>query len=54
MFRILLVLGFFIFMTALTIAQESIAAVLFGAGVLLTGNELCKRTNWMDEEGDET
>ena len=47
---VVLLLGYCIYMLALTIVNESMAAMLFGVLVLVLGNALCKATNWMDKE----
>ena len=54
MLRIVAGLFFCIYMLAWTIVNESLVALLFGVLVLVLGKALCKHTNWMDEEGDET
>lgn len=47
---IILLLGYCIFMLALTIVNESTAMLLYIVLVWVLGRALCKATNWMDKE----
>ncbi len=46
-------LGYCMYMLALTIVNESMACWLFGFGVLLLGNKLCRATNWIKDDDSE-
>jgi hypothetical protein len=46
-------LGYCIYLLALTIVNESAGVWLFGVLVLVLTKRLCKATNWMDKETEE-
>ena len=43
-------LGYCIWLLALTIVNESVGVWLFGVLVVILTNALCKATNWVDKE----